>query len=46
VSDEPSFRRDDQSALLLALIRLEAKLDKILGLPEEDFDEEEEEPDT
>ena len=46
VSDEPSLAWDDQSALILALMRLEAKLDRILELLEDELGEEEEEPDT
>jgi hypothetical protein len=43
---EPPIEWDDESALILALMRIEAKLDELLRLFAEEDDGEEEEPDA
>jgi hypothetical protein len=45
VADEPDPDWDERSALILALMRIEAKLDELLDAWEDD-DGEEEEPDA
>ena len=46
MSDPPSIDWNGDSALILALMRIEAKLDELLRYLEEDDGEEEEEPDS
>lgn len=46
MSDPPSVEWDEESAVILALMRIEAKLDELLRYLEEDDGEEEEEPDA
>jgi hypothetical protein len=43
---EPPLEWDDESALILALMRIEARLDELLNLLAEEDDGEEEEPDA
>jgi hypothetical protein len=42
MEDEPELEWDERSALILALMRIEAKLDALLELWEDDEDGEEE----
>jgi hypothetical protein len=46
VSDEPDLGWDERSALILALMRIEAKLDALLESWEDDDNGEEEETDS
>jgi hypothetical protein len=46
MTDEPELESDERAALILALMRIEAKFDELLRLWEEDDGEEEEEPDS
>jgi hypothetical protein len=46
VVDEPESDWADETFLLAILMRLDAKLDRILELMEDEFGEEEEEPDA
>lgn len=46
MSEPPSVEWNDNSAVTLALMQIEAKLDELLRYLEEDDGEEEEEPDA
>jgi hypothetical protein len=47
VDDEPQLDWDQESALILAIMRLEAKIDEMIRLlAEDDEDGEEEEPES